>query len=148
MTNELLRLLAMVVAVTGGMAVGYWRGRVSMRMPRVRLVPPKVGTSETLRLFVANPSFTTEEFMVLDRDGRWTTDMIEDFAEAHDEKAGLWVWEGTAAARADAWRFTGERRVPTPEEMALLAAGKFPLRGHPFPEEGALEEFSVPTVGT
>lgn len=95
---------------------------------------------EGLRLFVAMTPFEEGFDTILDRDGPWTEDMEENLVPQH---AGLWVWEGSAEREPDelvgGWDFVGAWRAPTAEELARLAAGCFPLRGHAFPALGAKE---------
>lgn len=133
--------VALAVAVTVGMIAGYVLARTA-KPTRVRLSPqPPPGTTEALRLCVMGPAFTTEDFMVLDRVGRWTVEMVDDFADHEPVNAGMWVWEGDATSKAGEWRFAGTWRAPTAEEVGRLTSGKFPLRDAPLPLAEALVVF-------
>lgn len=136
-----VNVVVLVIAITVAMAAGYIAGQRA-KPPRVRLSPPTppegVGP---LRLFVAGAAFTSETFMVIDREGRWTTEMVDDFADNEDVKPGLRIWEGFASGGPDGCRFVGAWRSPTAEEVGRLTAGKFPLRGAPLPLTEASIDF-------
>lgn len=107
---------------------------------------------EGLKLFYVVTPFEGLGEAVLDRDGPWTDELLDEHGAYAAEtgalpRAGLWVWEGTAETEPDelvgGWDFVGEWRGPTPVEMSRLAVGKFPLRGHAFPATGEEEDFDV-----
>jgi hypothetical protein len=107
---------------------------------------------EGLKLFYVVTPFEGLGEAVLDREGPWTQELLENHTSYAAEtgapsRAGLLVWEGTAETEPDelvgGWDFEGTWRGPTPEEMARLAVGKFPLRGHAFPATGEEEDFDV-----
>lgn len=97
---------------------------------------------EGLKLFVLVAPFQGDGSLVIDREGAWTDEIHDDFFEFAEDppRVGLLVWEGEADDKvADQW--VGTWRAPTAEEMARLAAGRFPLRDHAFPGVGNLDTF-------
>lgn len=107
---------------------------------------------EGLRLFCARAPFAEMFGTLLDREGPWTDEMHDDFDDEDGPgTSGLWVWEGSCEVErvpglGNEHEFTGVWRAPTPEEMALLAAGKMPLRDRPFPHESNLDTFEPMNV--
>ena len=108
---------------------------------------------EGLKLFYVVTPFAGLGEAVLDRDGPWTDELLDEHGAYAAEtgappRAGLLVWEGTAEREPDelvgGWDFVGGWRGPTPEEMARLASGRFPLRGHALPPFGEEEDFEAP----
>lgn len=105
---------------------------------------------EGLRMFVSMTPFEGLGEAVLDREGPWTQELLENYGSYAAEygappRAGLFVWEGSAEREPDelvgGWDFVGSWRTPTGFETARLDSGRFPLRGHAFPATGEEEDF-------